>query len=140
MKRWRSLFIALLAIAIVSVGRFMFVTHVGGAHAAAVSEHLVSPTALRFPKNKQNESPMAVNPTNPNNAISGANDEIEEPDCTPPSGGSSSCPFVPGVNTSGVCGSNNGGAMSGPQIFDRDSLLARRFGGLTGSSRAPPRR
>jgi hypothetical protein len=121
MKRWRSLFIALLAIAVVSVGAFVFVTHVGVAHAAAVSEHLVSPAALRFPKNKQNESPMAVNPTNPNNAISGANDEIEEPDCTPPTGSSSSCPFVPGVNTSGVYVTINGGATWSQQILHWNS-------------------
>src|ERR1051326_2309681 len=55
---------------------------------ATVTETLVSPAAAHFPQNKQNESPMAVNPTDANNAISGANDEIEESDCTLVDGGS----------------------------------------------------
>src|SRR5258707_15615384 len=44
-----------------------------------------------FSKNKQNESPMATNPTNVQNSITGANDEVEEPDCTVDSNGGSQC-------------------------------------------------
>ncbi len=91
---------------------------VSAASAATVTETLVSPTATHFPNNKQNESPMAVNPLNPQNAISGANDEIQEPDCTPATGGSSSCPFVPGVNTSGVYVTMDGGATWSHQILN----------------------
>src|SRR5215472_14086518 len=76
---------------------------------AAVVETAVSPAAAHFPQNKQNESPMAVNPQNPLVAVTGANDEIEEPDCTPATGGSSSCPFSPTTNTSGVYWTKNGG-------------------------------
>ena len=86
--------------------------------AQSVTETNVSPTAAHFPQNKQNESPMAVNPLDANNAISGANDEIQEPDCTPATGGSSSCPFAPGVDTSGVYWTTDGGASWNRSILD----------------------
>jgi hypothetical protein len=92
--------------------------------ATSVSLSTVSPGTAgvtHFPQNKQNESPMAVNPTDPMNAISGANDEIEEPDCTPASGGSSNCPFVPGVNTSGVYVTTNGGGSWTQQVLHWNS-------------------
>ncbi len=85
--------------------------------ATSVTEQTVSPLATRFPQNKQNESPMAVNPVDPMNAITGANDEIEEPDCTPPSVGSSSCPFAPNTNVTGVYITKNGGATWSQQIL-----------------------
>ena len=88
------------------------------ASALTVTETNVSPTAAHFPQNKQNESPMAVNPLDANNAISGANDEIQEPDCTPATGGSSSCPFAPGVDTSGVYWTTDGGANWNQTILD----------------------
>lgn len=87
------------------------------------TETVVSPTADHFPQNKQNESPMAVNPLDANNAISGANDEKLEPNCTPAagSGGSSSCPFAPGINTSGVYVTQDGGATWSQQILNWSS-------------------
>jgi len=88
------------------------------ASALTVTETNVSPATARFPKNKQNESPMAVNPTDANNAISGANDEIQEPDCTPETGDPSNCPFVPGVDTSGVYWTTDGGANWNQTILD----------------------
>ncbi len=89
--------------------------------APSVSETTVSPTADHFPQNKQNESPMAVNPQDPQNAISGANDEKLEPDCTLGSSGASSCPFAPGVNTSGIYVTTDGGATWAQQILDWSS-------------------
>ncbi len=88
------------------------------ASANGAVESDVSPTAFHFPKNKQNESPMAVNPVDSNNAISGANDEINEPDCTLTSGGSSSCPFAPGVDTAGVYWTTDGGSSWHQTILD----------------------
>jgi len=60
-----------------------------------------------FPTNKQNEPSLAQNPTKPLNLISGSNDEIGEPACTNTT--PSSCPFVPGVQSSGFYASFNGG-------------------------------
>src|SRR5215470_16493137 len=51
-----------------------------------------------FPTNKQNEPSLAQNPTNRLNLIAGSNDEIGEPSCTNTT--PSSCPFVPGVQSS----------------------------------------
>src|SRR6266511_655292 len=48
----------------------------------------------------------------------GANDEIQEPDCTPATGGSSSCPFSPTVDTMGVYITTNGGSSWTQQILD----------------------
>lgn len=91
---------------------------VGSSASAAVSEHLVSPAATHFPQNKQNESTVAVDPLNPLVAAAGANDEIQEPDCTPATGGSSSCPFSPTVDTMGVYITTNGGSSWTQQILD----------------------
>src|SRR6266540_3532444 len=88
------------------------------ASATTVTEHVVSPAATHFPQNKQNESTVAVNPTNPSIAVAGANDEIQEPDCTPATGGSSSCPFSPTVDTMGVYITTNGGSSWTQQILD----------------------
>src|SRR5260370_11036585 len=71
------------------------------AQAASFSELNPYPTpspTFHFPQNKQNESPMAVNPTDSNNAITGANDETEEPNCTPATGGAPRCPFALGIH------------------------------------------
>ncbi len=84
----------------------------------AATEYNVSPNAVHFPQNKQNEAPMAVNPTDRNNTITGANDEIDEPDCTPAAGGSSNCPFDPTVDTTGVYWTTDGGATWNQQILD----------------------
>lgn len=77
--------------------------------ATLVSDQIASPSATRFPKNKQNESPMVVSPFNANVVVSGANDEVEQPDCTPLTGGSSSCPFDPNTNGTGMYVSTDGG-------------------------------
>ena len=96
-----------------------FAMAVSPALAAKVTETDVYPTpapAFHFPQNKQNESPMAVNPTDSNNVISGANDETEEPDCFI-SGGASFCPFSPTVDTSGVYTTTDGGKTWTHQIL-----------------------
>jgi hypothetical protein len=57
-----------------------------------------------FPQNKQNEPTVAIDPINPQIALAGSNDEIDEPACK-----GTSCPFVPGVGNTGVYWSSNGG-------------------------------
>ena len=73
-----------------------------------------SNTTAVFPTNKQNEPSIAVNPTNANFLVAGANDEQLEPPCGPgPVRGADApandCSFFPDVTTSGVYTSANGG-------------------------------
>lgn len=82
-----------------------------------------APPNYCFPRNKQNESPMAVNPTNSSNIITGANDESEEPFCTPATGGSSNCPFASLVDVSGVYVTGNSGTTWHNQILHWVSTL-----------------
>jgi hypothetical protein len=73
-----------------------------------------SNATARFPTNKQNEPTIAINPTNSNFLVAGANDEQLQPPCGPgPVRGSvpaNDCAFFPGVGTDGVYTSSNGGA------------------------------
>ncbi|TKA02077.1 sialidase family protein [Actinacidiphila oryziradicis] len=67
-----------------------------------------------FPANKQNEPTIAVNPVNAGYLISGSNDEQQQPPCGPgpvrgPDVPASDCSFFPGVGTSGVYTSSDGG-------------------------------
>ncbi|MCA1845407.1 MAG: glycoside hydrolase [Actinobacteria bacterium] len=74
--------------------------------AQAATDALVtngSPSTL-FPRNKQNEPAIAVNPRRPNVLAAGTNEEIDEPPCD-----GNSCPFVQGVGNSGVYFSFDGG-------------------------------
>ena len=79
-----------------------------------VSGDATSNTTAVFPTNKQNEPTIAVNPTNSQLLIAGANDEQRQPPCGPgPVRGAtlaSDCSFFPGVGTSGIYTSSNGGA------------------------------
>jgi hypothetical protein len=78
-----------------------------GAPLAAAAEALVntgSPPSP-FPRNKQNEPALAIDPEHPNVVVAGSNDEIDEPPCE-----GSSCPFAPGIGNSGVYFSFDGGA------------------------------
>lgn len=78
-----------------------------------VSTDPASNTNAVFPTNKQNETTIAVNPTDPTALIAGANDEQRQPPCGPgPVRGAtvqSDCSFFPGVGTSGIYTSSDGG-------------------------------
>ncbi len=69
------------------------------------------PAVDSFPRNKQNEPSIALDPSN-GVLVAGSNDEIDEPLCggagTTASPGS--CPFAPNVGVSGVYFSTTGGA------------------------------
>ncbi len=72
-----------------------------------------SDTQAVFPTNKQNEPTIAVNPVDPNHLIAGSNDEQRQPPCGPdPTRGDvpeSDCSFFPGVGSSGIYLSSDGG-------------------------------
>lgn len=84
------------------------------ANAPQVQGDPASDTSAVFPTNKQNEPTIAVNPTDERYLIAGSNDEQRQPACGPgPVRGSdaapSDCGFFPGVGTSGIYTSSDGG-------------------------------
>jgi hypothetical protein len=72
-----------------------------------------SNTTAVFPTNKQNEPSIALNPADNRYLIAGSNDEQRQPPCGPgPVRGAtipSDCSFFPGVGTSGIYTSSDGG-------------------------------
>ena len=85
------------------------------ANSPQVSGDPTSDTTAVFPTNKQNEPTIAVNPTDSRFLIGGSNDEQRQPPCGPgPVRGAtapgSDCSFFPGVGTSGIYTSSDGGA------------------------------
>lgn len=119
-KKWKRSTIVLWAIILLLIPAM----EIAPAFASASIEYNVSPNAVHFPQNKQNEAPMAVNPTEPNNIITGANDEIGEPDCTITTGGSSNCPFKPNTDVTGIYWTTDGGITWKNQILHWVPTLA----------------
>jgi len=103
--------LALMTIATAGAATFFSVQ----ANNPQVAGDPLSNSTAKFPTNKQNEPTIAFNPTNPNHLIAGSNDEQDQPPCGPgPVRGltapANDCSFFPGVGTSGVYVSSNGGA------------------------------
>src|SRR5690349_15273042 len=92
-----------------------------------------SPTTP-FSQNKQNEPAVAVNPADPTIAAAGVNEEVDMEACN--NRNDKTCPFTPGVGTSGVYFSDNSGSDWSQPTYS--GWTARQCQGVPGTDPKNP--
>jgi Neuraminidase (sialidase) len=144
MNRSRIVFLTTAILVIALAGQAIAATLMSDTQAnqPQVAGDATSNTTARFPTNKQNEPTVAIAPDG-THALAGSNDEQKQPACgtgtqrgTVPG---SDCSFFPGVGTSAIYTSSNGGstwANQGllPGYTDTGSSVAASAGRLRTSA------